>query len=73
MNFYKLVGALGLTLIIIGAIMHKRRNRDIFYFVGGILLEVYSIYIKDIIFIVLQLVFILVIVYDFLKNRNSNN
>ena len=61
------MGAIGLILIIIGALLKDRKKRDIYYIIAGILLTIYSIYIKDIIFITLQAVFTLVAIYDFTK------
>lgn len=37
------------------------------YVLGGIGLEIYSIYLKDTIFIILQIIFILAAIYDFAK------
>lgn len=65
-NIFHLIGALGLIFIIIGVLIkeRERRKRNILYIIGGIFLASYSIYIKDIIFIILQFVFIIVSVYD---------
>ncbi len=63
----KIVGAVGLVLICIGIIQKQRKRGDILYIVGGICLELYSISIRDLIFIILQLVFIASAVYDYLK------
>ena len=59
---FKLAGILGLICIILGVIYKKKQ--DHFYLPGGILLAVYSIYIGDLIFIILQLVFIIAVIYD---------
>ena len=64
---FKLFGILGLILIIIGVLLKKREKEDMFYIAGGISLEVYSISIKDPIFIILQAVFILAAVYDLVR------
>ncbi len=68
-DIFKIIGAIGLILIIIGILIKSknRKTRDILYIFGGLFLAIYSIYIKDIIFIVLQIVFIIVAVYDFGK------
>jgi len=79
---FKSMGALGLLLIVVGIITkrrHKndwlyfagnaRREQDLWYLFGGILLEIYSIYIGDLVFIFLQLVFICAAAYDYLTNR----
>ena len=57
MNVYKLVGALGLVLISIGVITKSEKKQDILFIIGGIGLEIYSIYIRDAIFIILQIIF----------------
>ena len=67
MDVFKIIGALGIILIAIGIVIKKRKTQDIFYILGGICLETYSIYIKDVIFIILQIIFTLVAVYDFVK------
>ena len=67
MNFFELIGGLGIILISIGIIIKRRKAQDIFYICGGICLETYSIYIGDIIFIVLQIIFILAAVFDLIK------
>jgi lipid-A-disaccharide synthase-like uncharacterized protein len=73
MSPYQLIGALGLICIIAGTLMvssKKSIRRRYVYpllIVGGILLEVYSIYIQDTIFIILQSVFILTSIYGLIK------
>lgn len=67
MNIFKIVGALGIILISVGILTKKRKNEDVYYILGGLCLEAYSIYIGDTIFIILQVIFILSAVYDFCK------
>ena len=66
-GIFKIIGALGIILISIGIITKKRKTQDIFYILGGICLETYSIYIGDLIFIILQIIFTLAAIYDFAK------
>lgn len=66
-DIFKLIGALGIILIAIGIVTKKRKKQDIFYICGGICLETYSIYIGDLIFIILQIIFTLAAIYDFVK------
>ncbi|MBW2963505.1 hypothetical protein KY306_01890 [Candidatus Woesearchaeota archaeon] len=66
-SIFKLIGALGIILIAIGIIIKKRKIQDIFYIFGGLCLETYSIYINDLIFIILQIIFTLAAVYDLIK------
>ena len=67
----KLIGALGLILISIGIVTKERRSQDLYYIAGGICLEAYSIYLGDMIFIILQILFTLAAVYD-LKQVKTN-
>jgi len=66
---FKFIGALGIILISIGIISKERKNQDLFYIFGGTCLEMYSIYVSDIIFIILQAIFTLTAIYDLLKER----
>lgn len=50
---FKIVGALGLLIIIIGIFFKKRKCQNVLFAIGEALLEIYSIYIKDYIFIAL--------------------
>ncbi|MCD4760685.1 hypothetical protein K8R42_02185 [bacterium] len=59
MDIYKFVGILGLTIISIGVFWQKKYVEDLLYILGGIALFVYSYHIRDWIFIVLQVVFII--------------
>jgi hypothetical protein len=70
-NIFKLIGALGIVLISIGIIKKQRKTQDIYYILGGICLEIYSIYISDLIFIILQIIFVISAIYDFLKNKDT--
>jgi len=73
MDIFKLIGALGIILISIGIITKQRKNQDIFYILGGICLEIYSIYINDLIFIILEAIFIIAAVYDFAKRNTKES
>jgi len=67
LNIFKIIGALGILLIAVGIINKRRKIQDIYYLIGGISLLIYSIYIKDLIFIILQIIFTLAAVYDLIK------
>lgn len=69
----KIVGALGIILISIGIIIKKRKNEDILYIAGGLCLLAYSIYIRDLIFIILEIIFTLSAVYDFTRKRYKHS
>ena len=66
-DIFKLIGAAGLLLISAGIITKQRSTQDVLYIMGGICLEIYSIYLQDVIFIVLQIIFTLAAVYDLMK------
>lgn len=68
---FKIIGAVGLVLISIGIITKKRLSQDVLYIFGGICLEIYSIIIGDLIFIILQLIFTISAVYDLIRLRKS--
>lgn len=70
MSIFEVIGALGIVLISIGIITKKRKNQDIYYILGGICLEIYSIYIGNLIFIILQIIFTLSAIYDYIKIQN---
>ena len=50
-------GIIGLLLISYGLWMKNEKRQDLIFILGGISLLVYSIYINDVIFIVLQIIF----------------
>jgi len=72
MDPFKVVGALGIILISLGIITKKRKYEDLLYILGGLCLEIYSIAIKDVIFIVLQIIFILAASYDLMKMKKKH-
>lgn len=67
LDLFKLIGILGLLLISAGVIITARKKEDTLFIFGGLCLAVYSIYIQDVIFIVLQIVFIASAVYNLAK------
>ncbi|MSU75744.1 MAG: hypothetical protein EXS55_04505 [Candidatus Magasanikbacteria bacterium] len=56
--FFKAFGVIGLLVITRGIFIKKEKPRDWYFAIGGIFLLAYSIYLRDWIFIILQLVFI---------------
>lgn len=66
-NIFKIIGALGLILISVGLLIKDRKKQNALYVLGGVGLEIYSISIRDTIFVILQIIFILSAVYDFIK------
>lgn len=68
---FKIIGALGLILICAGIVTKKRKTQDIYYILGGVCLEAYSIFLGDVVFIILQMVFTISAIYDFVKNCST--
>ena len=72
-NIYKIIAIIGLVSIIIGTFMislsGKTKRKYIYplLLIGGAGLLVYSIYINDLIFIILQTAYMLIVVYDIIK------
>jgi hypothetical protein len=60
----KLIGALGLVFITIGVVERKRIRQNIYFIIGGLLLEIYAVYLRDIIYIPLQLIFVAASAYE---------
>ncbi len=67
MGIFEIIGAIGLVFVVIGVLHRDQRKEDLWYMVGGIALVVYSIYIGNIIFIALQVIFIAAALYEFIK------
>jgi len=68
----KIIGALGLVLIIIGLLVKDRKTRNIYYLIGGCSLIYYSFRVGDLIFIILQIAFTLATIYDFIKLQKNH-
>jgi len=74
LDLFKLSAILGLICIIVGITLTKpseKRKQFIIFIVGGILLEIYSLHIKDTIFIILQLAFIISAIFELSKLYNK--
>ena len=72
-------GILGLILISYALWLKNEVRQDIIFILGGLLLLVHSIYIEDIIFIILQIAFVLSALVELIRikrlrnERNRNN
>ncbi len=64
MNVFEIVGATGLLFMATGVLLRHRCRQDLFYIIGGVCLEIYSIHLGHMIFIVLQAVFLAAALYD---------
>lgn len=72
MELMKLFGVLGLLAITAGVLMRGRKRQDYAFIAGGVLLEIYSIYIGDVVFMVLQVIFIAAAAYNLLQVGRRN-
>ena len=66
---FKTIGAIGLLLISVGVVVKNKKRKNLLFIFGGVCLEIYSIYIKDSLFMTLQLIFILSAVYNLLRRK----
>ncbi|MBU1202475.1 hypothetical protein KKH39_00290 [Patescibacteria group bacterium] len=76
MDIYKFVGILGLVIISTGVFWQKKYLEDTLYIIGGVALLVYSYSIREWIFVVLQIVFILSAfshLFKLVKSKKINN
>jgi len=69
----KLFGALGLILITWGIFVRKETKQDWIFALGGLFLLVYSISLRDPIFIPLQIIFILASLYEIHKIKKGEH
>jgi lipid-A-disaccharide synthase-like uncharacterized protein len=69
---FKFTGALGLIFIIIGVLVRDRKRQSILFIIGGLFLEIYSIYLRDPIFITLQGVFVVAAAYELYKLKRKS-
>ncbi len=67
----KLAGALGLIFITWGIFIKQEIKQDYIFALGGTFLLVYSVYLKDPIFIPLQIIFILASLYEIYKIKKK--
>jgi lipid-A-disaccharide synthase-like uncharacterized protein len=63
-------GVLGLLAISFAIWLKNEKKQNILFIIGGALLLVYSFVIDDIIFIILQIVFVLSALIELIKKRN---
>lgn len=67
----KICGAIGLLCITYGIFVKNEVRQDILFIIGGGGLLIYSISLKDPIFITLQIIFILASAYEIGKIKKS--
>lgn len=64
-------GIIGLVLIAAGVWVRDEKNQDRVFILGGLFLLVYSWHIGDTIFIVLQIVFVVSVLFELVKIRKK--
>lgn len=72
MLLYKVFGVLGLIAITYATFSKKQSSRDLFLIGGGMGLLVYSISLKDPLFIPLQIIFILAAGYHLYQLKRNH-
>lgn len=68
-NIYKIIGIAGLLLICTAMLVKSRQTRNMFAFLGGLGLLLYSIYLTDLIFTILQAFYIIVVSVDYFRQK----
>ncbi len=69
-ELFQIPGILGIIFLISGILAKKKiKSHNPFFILGGISLLIYSYTIGDMIFIMLQVVYIIASVYEFFKIR----
>jgi len=68
---FKIFGAIGLLFITYGVITKKAMTRNIVFIIGGLLLLTYSSYLKDPIFISLQIIFTIASIFELMHIRKK--
>ncbi len=64
-------GIIGLVLIIVAVWIKNEKRQDILFILGGLFLLVYSWFINDVIFIILQIIFIISVLFELIKIRKK--
>jgi len=62
-------GIIGLLVISYAIWIKDEKRQNILFIVGGVALLFYSLFIKDVIFIVLQIIFILSALVEIIRKR----
>ncbi len=71
--FFRLIGIIGLIFIIFGIGSKDRKKQNNLFFAGGILLVAYSAFLRDFVFIVLEIIFTIVAQYNLEKIKKDEH
>lgn len=66
-DVYHVPGILGIIFLVSGILLKKKMKRSPLFILGGIFLGIYSYIIGDLIFITLQIIYVVVSVYEFFR------
>lgn len=69
MNYTDIIGIAGLVCITVGVLVRRNTVRNGLFVVGGCCMAAYSALIGNVIFLLLQMVFVLAAVYDAVTSR----
>lgn len=73
-DIFYLIGIFGLLILTYAILLNLKKSKSTgkyvysMFVVGGLLLLIYSIYIKNTLFIILQVVFIIAAIYGLIKH-----
>ncbi|MBI4116468.1 YgjV family protein [Candidatus Pacearchaeota archaeon] len=68
-NLFSLLAVIGLLILTWGILTKKDNKRNFLFLIGGALLIIYSIYIKDIIIVAVQVIFTLAAGYKLWRKK----
>ncbi len=64
---FKAIGVLGVILISVGIMKREEIKEDFYFILGSLCLEAYSLYIRDVLFVILELIVLFSALYEFIK------
>lgn len=68
---FRSIGAIGLLLITSGILLHGSKKQNVLFAMGGVCLLIYSMYLKDPVFIPLQIIFTAASLYEIYKLKHK--
>lgn len=71
MGSFIILGVVGVLFITAGILQKKQQKEDVFFVIGGLFLLAYSIYLKDAVFAVLQVIVISASLWELLKLKKN--